>query len=284
MATGRYPWEPKRRPMDTRERLLCIMSFLVKVFFLSFWAFIFVCGTAFATDFSSTNFISRDPVTSEGGNYSSSQTFQLWSSVAQPAIGKSTSASNELRSGFLYFSVSVTPPPPPPPPPPPSSGTGSGSVTTPGTAPGGQPPGGFPQPGVPPILGPIIELITGEQAPPECQGVNRSDLNCDGQVNLRDLSILFTRPRIVTGRILSILFSDWTRRLPFQSYEPVNLAAVPPTVIEKPPQGLAEIITTFEPTTPKQEEIKPSLWKSIVQGFSKIINGLWSFILRILGF
>ncbi len=68
------------------------------------------------------------------------------------------------------FTISSPPPPPPPPPdPPPPSGGGGGGTP--------------PPPALPPNVVPPANPITG------C-GSLKADLNCDGRVNLTDLSIL----------------------------------------------------------------------------------------------
>ena len=69
---------------------------------------------AHAVDFSSTNFILRDPVITIEGGRSTSASFEFFSSTGQPIIGESTSAGFIHRAGFLYFKeVSVAPPAPP---------------------------------------------------------------------------------------------------------------------------------------------------------------------------
>ncbi|MEK7612134.1 MAG: hypothetical protein AAB407_02220 [Patescibacteria group bacterium] len=161
---------------------------------------------ASATDFTSSSFIVKDPVIDGGSGYGASSNFQLWSSVAQDAIGISTSASHELRGGFLYFSEEDSTP----------SAGGGGGGSGGGGGGGGSSGGIIPPPptgtSTPPFLGTIIDNIP--QAVCDFEGFSRSDFNCDGKVNLKDLSILLTNPRIVTTRVLSFLFSDWTTRLP----------------------------------------------------------------------
>ena len=79
----------------------------------------FIGGGAFsflahAVDFSSTNFILRDPVITVEGGRSTSASFEFFSSTGQPVIGENTSAGFIHRAGFLYFEeVSVAPPAPP---------------------------------------------------------------------------------------------------------------------------------------------------------------------------
>ena len=58
---------------------------------------------ALATDFSSPNFIVKDPVIDGGLKTSSSGTFSLGQSAGQTAIGKSSSSTFKLWSGFQYF-------------------------------------------------------------------------------------------------------------------------------------------------------------------------------------
>lgn len=57
----------------------------------------------FADDFTSTNFISRDPINSDFGGSSNSTNFQELSAGGQVITGESTSTNFILRSGFLYF-------------------------------------------------------------------------------------------------------------------------------------------------------------------------------------
>lgn len=59
--------------------------------------------TALATDYTSTNFITRDPIQSNLGGNSTSTNFQQQQSGGEPVIGESNSSNFILRSGFLYF-------------------------------------------------------------------------------------------------------------------------------------------------------------------------------------
>lgn len=58
---------------------------------------------SWAADFSSSSFKVKDPVIDTGLKSSSSANFGLGQSLSQTAIGKSTSASYQLWSGFQYF-------------------------------------------------------------------------------------------------------------------------------------------------------------------------------------
>jgi hypothetical protein len=58
---------------------------------------------AAATDYTSTNFISRDPVFGDYGAYKSGDTFQQFDVGGQAVIGESQSSNFILRSGFMYF-------------------------------------------------------------------------------------------------------------------------------------------------------------------------------------
>lgn len=61
-----------------------------------------------AEDYSSSNFILRDPVITVEGGESSSSSFQYFSSSGQTASGQSASSNFIYKAGFLYFSSSST--------------------------------------------------------------------------------------------------------------------------------------------------------------------------------
>jgi hypothetical protein len=80
-------------------------------------AFEFFGNSKYATDYTSTNFILRDPVITSGGGRATSTSFELISSLRQTIIGENTSTSFIYKAGFLYFPVpvaAVTPSPSPP--------------------------------------------------------------------------------------------------------------------------------------------------------------------------
>ncbi len=62
-----------------------------------------------ATDYSSTDFILRDPVVSVEGGRATSTDFEIFSSSGQLAIGEATSTDFTARAGFLYFHVITAP-------------------------------------------------------------------------------------------------------------------------------------------------------------------------------
>jgi len=66
-------------------------------------AILFSAALVFAADFSSANFISRDPIMSDFGSRSTSTSFEQLNAGGQTVIGESTSTNFILRSGFLYF-------------------------------------------------------------------------------------------------------------------------------------------------------------------------------------
>jgi hypothetical protein len=73
---------------------------------------ILICASipvARATDYSSTDFIVRDPVISTSGGYASSSSFQTYVSEGQTIIGENSSLSFIQRAGFLYFAVATAP-------------------------------------------------------------------------------------------------------------------------------------------------------------------------------
>lgn len=62
-----------------------------------------------AEDYTSPNFILRDPVITIEGGRSTSTSFELFSSAGQTVGGENTSLSFIYRSGFLYFPVATAP-------------------------------------------------------------------------------------------------------------------------------------------------------------------------------
>ncbi len=200
----------------------------------------FVPLAAFATDYSSSNFIVKDPVIEEGAGRRTSTSFIELESIGQNAIGISNSSNFTLKSGFLYFTD------------PESSGGGS----TGGTSGGG---GGNVPLHLLPFFKPYIVI------PPEkieeiikelpCRpGRVRQDLNCDGKVDLVDFSIFlflsdpkqarkdnpadFNSDGGITVVDLSILFSAWTERVAqLDSQSEAGLA------VRTEPKSLPEKIT-----------------------------------------
>jgi len=151
-----------------------------------------------ATDFSSPSFIVKDSVIKPGAGFSTSTSFQLWSSLGQEAIGTSTAPSFGLKAGLLFFPAPAAPPPPQLPGE--RGGAGGGGITI------------APKPTITPLF------IIGPCPLP-------GDFNCDGKVGFVDLSILlyhFEQPRIraalydlnsdgiVDIADISILFYFWT--------------------------------------------------------------------------
>jgi hypothetical protein len=77
-----------------------------KLFVLSFFvlaATLVFASVSLAIDFTSSNFAVKDPVIDQGSQSSASLNFGLGQSFGQVAIGRSTSGSYELWSGFQYF-------------------------------------------------------------------------------------------------------------------------------------------------------------------------------------
>ena len=83
------------------------MRAIVTFFALRFYLPLFLS----ATDYTSSNFIVRDPVISDGGSRSTSNSFELYSSVGQIAAGTSTSSNfgnyveNDSRAQKRTFAV-----------------------------------------------------------------------------------------------------------------------------------------------------------------------------------
>ncbi|GEM_PF-2514590 len=260
-------------------------------FFLLLAIVVSTTPRALADNYSSSNFIVKDPVFSSGSGYSSSSNFQLWNSVGQSAIGTSTAPSFGLKSGFLYFtnpSPSPTPSPSPSPTPSPSPIGGGGIVglintiiqvlLTP--------------PGVPPVV---------QSKPPVTRpGCRRSDFNCDGRVDLQDLSIFFAFQSTVKLRDLSVVFSDWTQVLPAFAEAPLvaipGVEKIPGSGIKNVPlsgTGLAEAQKTILEggSSANHATSSPSLGSKIKGFFSQVVsfigNTLRSFgriLVRLFGF
>jgi hypothetical protein len=77
--------------------------FKTKIFILTAVFNLAFAPLALANDASSTNFTVQDPVITSGFQNASSANFNLGQSLSQIAIGKSTSTSFQLLSGFQYF-------------------------------------------------------------------------------------------------------------------------------------------------------------------------------------
>ncbi|MEK7464461.1 MAG: dockerin type I domain-containing protein [Patescibacteria group bacterium] len=107
-----------------------------------------------ATDFTSQNFMIKDPVINVGAGFSTSSGFQLFSSLGQEAIGFSSGQDFILQSGFLYFSTPI-----------------SVVVST----------------SVPPV---IVYAGDKPQKPKVIPSPGLCDFNKDGKCNIVDLSIL----------------------------------------------------------------------------------------------
>jgi hypothetical protein len=115
-------------------------------------------GLLLAEEFTSADFKVLNPVITIGGGYSQSGSFQLQGSVGQPAPGRSLSPNFGVNAGFLFFPAPLAPGVPLPSPP----------ITQLG--------GGFIRPYPIPTPRPIIICVL-------------SDFNCDGRINLKDVSI-----------------------------------------------------------------------------------------------
>lgn len=139
--------------MRNNQWLIATISLIVLTTFLR---------VAMATDFSSTNFTVKDPVLNSG-NFSSSNTFRVFSTIGQPAIGISTSDNRQLKAGFLYF-------------PEPSAAAPSEEAAPAAAAVSGGGP-------VHPLYRRLFDLLV--------RPCSQGDLNCDGRINLEDISILF---------------------------------------------------------------------------------------------
>src|SRR3989344_1998334 len=81
---------------------------IARIFFWSLIYFSVFASVAFADELSSSGFKVLDPVMFSGG-FASSSSFQLFSSFAELVLGTSTSASFEVRPGFLFYPFASSP-------------------------------------------------------------------------------------------------------------------------------------------------------------------------------
>ena len=159
--------------------------------FLAFYSILLFFGLSVfsvvsAADLSSPSFTIKDPLIGTGGGYFSSASFGLFGSGDGVLTGYSISPQFIGQYGFLYFhSGSVVVPPVPPIPPP--SGGGGGTVLSPLSGICGQI-GDFNCDGYVNILDLSIMLYYTDKSGAV---ILPYDLSIDGVIDLRDISILF---------------------------------------------------------------------------------------------
>lgn len=89
-----------------------VLAKIIKILSLNLVFIVLACASipvTRATDYTSTDFIVRDPVISVSGGYASSASFQTYISGGQSIIGENSSLSFIQRAGFLYFGVVTAP-------------------------------------------------------------------------------------------------------------------------------------------------------------------------------
>lgn len=153
-----------------------------KALFTAFILSALLYGTSEATDFSSDNFVIKDPVITPSAGFSLSSSFKLHSTLGQEAIGVSTANTFVLKGGFLYFPSPTASVPPP-------TVTPSKKLSSQGPL----PPGNllkcdFNGDSRCNILDLSILLFWADKPPAERA---RFDLNSDGRIDLADISIIF---------------------------------------------------------------------------------------------
>ncbi|MEK9186672.1 MAG: dockerin type I repeat-containing protein [Patescibacteria group bacterium] len=224
-----------------------------------------------------------NPVIFPGGYGAAADGTQLWGVITQHATGLSNSSDatlNEIRAGFLYFSVeaAVTP-----------------SQTTSG-------PGSFA-----PTIAPLFPAIFPVPITlPPCPTVTKiSDLNCDGQTNLKDFSVFLSikdnpenlkladlnKDTKVDTKDFSVIFYDWTAKIIAfndngasgetsqlipQARQRNGLALIGSQVQEP----VSQLIT---PSTEKPAEGQPKsgILQKAVNFISNIVKGVWAFVRRV---
>jgi len=247
---------------------------------------------ASAAEYTSLNFKVLDPVISDGGGRSTSGSFQLERSVAQPAIGISTALGFIIKAGFLYFS-DAAPSPTPTPTPTPTPATPSPGFLGPATP----PPIYIPPAPILPI--PIIKCGVADF---NCDGIvdladfsaylylsgyaphaNPADLNNDGGINLADASVLFyywsdtginiNLPTYATRPVVEIGRPSLTGTLGESGQ-----ASIIPQGAKKLFFGIQEEgRSLIESTTTKISAFFDRIWDTI----KAVIIGFWHFVLNI---
>jgi len=89
--------------LSRRTRFVLVVATLVLISFSSF------VSLTEGIDYTSTNFILRDPVVTIQGGKSTSTSFEYFSSTGQTTTGETTSSTFVQRAGFLYFPVATSP-------------------------------------------------------------------------------------------------------------------------------------------------------------------------------
>lgn len=200
---------------------------------------------AFAAEFTSASFKVIDPVISVGGGHSTSPSFQLEQSAGQPAVGISTSLNFQLQGGFLFFPAPAAAAPAPAPAP------ALAGLIPPGLVSG-------------------IRLFFPAEIPAACpSGMLAADLDCDGVVGLKDLSIFlyfsgapvpnradFNHNAAVNVKDLSILFAGWNERLLTFVPESQLAALGPKRELASPSQQVAFMGEAPLPAIPSAEQVK----------------------------
>jgi hypothetical protein len=170
------------QPKSKKHKKVLRFLFSASLIILSFFTIFLSPAEVLAKDITSSSFIIRDPVIGTGGGYGSSASFQLLSEGDKLFTGVGSSATFLGHYGFLYFAGgSVVPPTPPPPAPSSSSGARSTPSACPQIA-------DFNCDGLVNIIDLSILLYYYNQTG---AGVAPYDLNEDGMINLSDVSIMF---------------------------------------------------------------------------------------------
>ncbi|MEM2947097.1 MAG: fibronectin type III domain-containing protein [Candidatus Bathyarchaeia archaeon] len=352
------------------ESYVGMKKHLFGLILFSFFSFLFSFSWLEATDFTSSSFRVRDPVFHIASSTEmSSPSFRLIGTVSQIAIGTSTSASFEVRGGFLYFPKATKPVV--------TATAGDGKVSLSWTAsqgflgwnvsgynvgraavsggpytftsslgnvlsttitgltngttyyfvvraedafqnsiatssevsatPVAVPPA--PSPGGGGIIESLLRIFGIEvPIPPEFVTLPpqpclpATDLNCDGKIDLQDLSIFlfltqrpmpnaadFNKDAEVDVKDLSVLLTDWTERL--VTFAPENgVVPVEPRRFEKPPEkGFAALVPIIPPKELPPErskpEVAPTPYNQIVLIFIGVIAFLsiiWRIVSRLI--
>jgi len=237
------------------------------IFFLIFIAAAFLLPkVVLATEYASDSFKVVDPVINYGGVVdSSSDNFKLTGAVGQTAVGTSSSDSFQAKSGWLFFTAST-------PAPTPAVAAAGGNYSM--------------------YLESLVKLGLFPLLPIEVTPCDIAfDLNCDGNVGLKDFSIFlavqnqpapnpadFNKDDKIDFKDLSILLSRWTGKL-LSFVEPAPSMILTRTMGPLPFRGEAAIsvlkpLPSVAATPSPDEQVmeKPGFIKNTIQFISNIFN------------
>ncbi len=250
---------------------ISMSNFRKHIVFLALAALILPAITL-ADEDTSAHFKVLDPViySGWGAAESTSLNFKLWDVIGQVGIGLGDSAHYGLKAGFLYYPAPTV----------------AAEEEEEEAVSGGE--------GV--IMTLLRQFVPYEAPLPPLEILPcapATDLNCDGQVNLKDLSIFlyaepqpvpslvdFNKDKKVDTRDLSILFYNWTERLLAFAPEKASVS-MGPAKEAQPRFAPAKSAVVSEIMTPEKgvgvEAPKPNIFEKVIQFVGKVCGKIADF-------